>query len=78
MKDPLFKEREVFIAEQKFVDDLAEDALNSACEVIQEKLGVTDGGFAGHFFSDGFVKNLLKKYIEEEMYLNGISFNNVI
>jgi hypothetical protein len=33
------------------IEALAEDALNAACLEIQKKLGVTDGGVAGVFFS---------------------------
>lgn len=33
---------------------LADEAANSAVALIQQRLGETDGGFAGMFFLDGY------------------------
>ena len=62
-------ERTQFINEQKENEDLATEALDEACAYIQRKLGITTGDLASHFFSDGVVVNLFKKYIDEEVYL---------
>ena len=61
-------ERTQFINEQKENEDLAIEALDEACAYIQRKLGVTTGDLASHFFSDGVVVDLFKKYIDEEVY----------
>lgn len=52
---------------QPEIDNLAENALNAACLVIQDALGVTSGDLAGHFFSDGEVKDKLMDYIRSEL-----------
>ena len=62
-------ERTQFTKEQKELEDLANEALDEACAYIQKKLGVTTGDFASHFFSDGVVVGIFKKYIDEEVYL---------
>lgn len=36
---------------QEVVEDAVEDAINAGCRRIQDYLGVTDGGFAGVYFS---------------------------
>ena len=61
-------ERTQFTREQKENEDLAIEALDEACAYIQRKLGVTTGDLASHFFSDGVVVDLFKKYIDEEVY----------
>ena len=61
-------ERTQFTREQKENEDLAIEALDEACAYIQRKLGITTGDLASHFFSDGVVVNLFKKYIDEEVY----------
>jgi len=61
-------ERTQFINEQKENEDLAIEALDEACAYIQRKLGITTGDLASHFFSDGVVVDLFKKYIDEEVY----------
>ena len=61
-------ERTQFINEQKENEDLAIEALDEACAYIQKKLGITTGDLASHFFSDGVVVDLFKKYIDEEVY----------
>lgn len=49
------------------IDNLAEEALNSACLTIQNVLHVEYGDFAGIFFSDNEVKNKLIEYIKSEI-----------
>ena len=61
-------ERTQFTREQKELEDLAIEALDEACAYIQRKLGITTGDLASHFFSDGVVVGLFKKYIDEEVY----------
>ena len=61
-------ERTQFTREQKELEDLANEALDEACAYIQKKLGITTGDLASHFFSDGVVVDLFKKYIDEEVY----------
>ena len=56
------------------IDDLAEEALNSACLAIQTRLGVDDGGFASMFFSDNEVKSKFIEYIKAEIHNYGISY----
>jgi len=46
--------------------ELASLALDAACKVIQDHLGVTDGGLAGRFFSDDEVLDSLVEYIAAE------------
>ena len=52
---------------QPEIDNLAENALNAACLVIQDALGVTSGDLAGQFFSDGEVKDKFMDYIRSEL-----------
>jgi hypothetical protein len=61
-------ERTAFILEQKEHEEIASEALDEACAYIQRKLGIKSGDFASHFFSDGVVVDLFKKYIDEEVY----------
>jgi len=49
------------------VDELAEEALNAACLVVQRALGVKSGDLASHVFSDNAVKSYLKGYIRSEL-----------
>jgi len=44
-------------------------ALDAAVKLIQDKLGVTDGGTAGDCFSDSVVQNRLVDYIKLEKEL---------
>jgi len=64
--------------EDDSTNKLAEEALNLAVAYIQKELSVTDGEFASHFFSDGVVVDLFKKYIDDEVYLNVLSLNQLI
>ena len=61
-------ERTQFDREQREQEEIATEALDEACAYIQRKLGITTGDLASHFFSDGVVVNLFKKYIDEEVY----------
>ena len=61
-------ERTQFINEQKENEDLATEALDETCAYIQKKLGIKTGDLASHFFSDGVVVGIFKKYIDEEVY----------
>ncbi len=61
-------ERTQFTRDQQDLEDLANEALDEACAYIQRKLGITTGDLASHFFSDGVVVDLFKKYIDEEVY----------
>lgn len=58
-------------ATRRFIesDELAEDALNAAAKLIQERLGVDSGDVAAHFFSNGVVRYHLAMYIETEKNL---------
>jgi len=55
---------------ENFIELLAQTALHSACEVIQEELGQTDGGVAGIYFSgdkEHLIIQILKDYISTEI-----------
>lgn len=55
---------------ENFIELLAQTALHSACEVIQEELGQTDGGVAGIYFSgdkEHLIMQILKDYITTEI-----------
>jgi len=55
---------------ENFIELLALTALHSACEVIQEELGQTDGGVAGIYFSgdkEHLIIQILKDYISTEI-----------
>lgn len=58
------------------VEMLAEDALNQAVRVIQDKLGITDGFNASIYFSDDKVKTILTDYIMDEIFMEKILFAN--
>jgi hypothetical protein len=51
-------------------DYMAEEALNVAIAYLQKQFGVTDGGYASHFFDDETtegIKTIFKDYIEGEL-----------
>ena len=51
-------------------DGYADDALNIAVAYLQEQLGITDGGYASHFFDEetaNSIKAIFKDYIEGEL-----------
>ena len=54
------------------VEALAEDALNAACRLIQDRIGQTDGGLAGMFFSGDEVQAKLCAYIRAELQAKGV------
>lgn len=52
------------------IDDLAEEALNAAVLLIQDRLGVETGDLAGLFFSglaEHDTKEWLRRYIKAEL-----------
>lgn len=53
--------------DEKSIEELAEEALNAACYLMQTKLGVNDGGYAGIIFSCGEVKQRFIDYINGEV-----------
>lgn len=53
--------------DEKSIDELAEEALNAACYLMQTKLGVNDGGYASIIFSGGEVKQRFIDYINGEI-----------
>jgi hypothetical protein len=71
-------EQTQFDKEQREFEGLANEALDEACYYIQRKLRVQTGDFASLFFSDGVVVDLFKKYINEEVYLNILSKDQLI
>ncbi len=51
-------------------DGYAEEALNVAIAYLQKQFGVTDGGYAAHFFDEETaegIKTIFKDYIEGEL-----------
>ena len=55
---------------QQGIDDLAEEALNAAVKLIQDRLGVEAGDLAGLFFSgrtEDDIKEWLRRYIKAEI-----------
>ncbi len=51
----------------KQIKEVAYDALNDACYLMQNKLGITDGGYASVYFSDDKVMDIFKDYIDREL-----------
>ena len=52
------------------IDDLADEALNAAVLLIQDRLGVETGDLAGLFFSglaEHDIKEWLRRYIKSEL-----------
>ena len=52
------------------IQAIAEQALNAACESIQDALGQTDGGIAGIYFTgenEDMILSILKSYIHTEI-----------
>jgi len=52
---------------QSEVNNMASDALNVAVRYIQDQLRIKTGDFAGFFFSEGDVQNILAEYIRGEI-----------
>ena len=57
----------LFVMGSGDINNLAQCALNAACKLIQDELGVTDGGLAGIMFSDDHVLSLFEDYIKAEI-----------
>lgn len=52
------------------IQDIADEALNAACRVVQERLGVTNGDLAAHYFqghTERVIDDVLKGYIREQI-----------
>lgn len=56
---------------QSEINNLASDALNIAVKYIQDRLNIKTGDFAGFFFSEGDVQNILSEYIRGEISNGG-------
>jgi hypothetical protein len=56
----------VFMSNNNGIEAIIDDSLNAACLSIQKALGITDGGVAAAFFSDGRYQALMREYIEHE------------
>ena len=54
------------------ITTLAQEALDAAARLIQDRLGVETGDFAGVFFSNGKAEEILQEYIREELDILGI------
>ena len=50
------------------IKDLAREALDAACLLIQERLGVETGDLAAMFFDDDRVEYSLRNYIRSELH----------
>lgn len=50
------------------IKDLAREALDAACLLIQERLGVETGDLASMFFDDDRVEDSLRNYIRSELH----------
>jgi hypothetical protein len=52
------------------VQDIADEALNAACRVVQERLGVPNGDLAAHYFqghTERVIDDILRGYIRTEI-----------
>ncbi len=58
--------REVTMTGQE-IEDLANAALDAACLVIQDRVGVKTGDLASRYFSDDVALDELKDYIRSEL-----------
>jgi hypothetical protein len=57
-------------------DYMAEEALNIAIAYLQAQFGITDGGYASHFFDEETaekIKTIFKDYIEGELDLQAMN-----
>jgi hypothetical protein len=55
---------------QTEVQDIADEALNAACRLIQERLGVENGDLAAHYFqghTERVIYDILRGYIRTEI-----------
>lgn len=52
-------------------ESLIEDAINAACKAVQDRLGQTDGGIAGTYFSSTYVREgfnrVFRDYVNAEL-----------
>lgn len=53
------------------IDALIERAIDAACAVIQEKLGVKTGDLAATVLSDGTIERELTRYVHAELVMAG-------
>ena len=56
------------------VQDLADEALNAACRVIQERLGIKSGDLAALYFqgrTERVITDILRGYIRTEIQEGG-------
>jgi len=52
------------------IADIADEALNAACRVVQERLGVPNGDLAAHYFqghAERVIDDILRGYIRTEI-----------
>ena len=62
--------RDIDTLDATLKDGYADEALNVAIAYIQKQFGVTDGGYASHFFDEETaekIKTIFKDYIEGEL-----------
>jgi len=50
------------------LDEITEDAINHLCKYVQDRLGIDRGNFAGIYWAEDVPKDVIKSYIEGEMY----------
>jgi hypothetical protein len=50
------------------LDEITEDAINHLCKYVQDRLGIDRGDFAGIYWAEDVPKDVIKSYIEGEMY----------
>lgn len=49
------------------INELAEECLNDLCKKVQDRIGQTDGGYAGLYHSDDQMIGFIEEYIRYEM-----------
>ena len=52
------------------IDEIADEALNAACRVVQDRLGVTSGDFAALYFqgyTERVITDILRGFIREQI-----------
>jgi hypothetical protein len=49
------------------ISELAEECLNDLCKKVQDRIGQTDGGYAGLYHSDEQMVGFIEEYIRYEM-----------
>ena len=55
---------------QEEIQDIAEEALNAACRVVQERLGIKSGDLAALYFqgrTERVITDILRGYIRTEI-----------